>query len=98
VRATTTEITCERCGWIAVVAPASAKKVWDEHVRRNRTCAEEHPVNASTRRSETSPFRAPLCVKGHERAPDGSCPQCRAAARAAQERLERMGRRSLRSR
>jgi hypothetical protein len=55
-------------------------------------------VSASTRRSETSPFRAPLCVKGHERAPDGSCPECRAAARAVQERLARLGRLSLRSR
>jgi len=73
-------IACPRCGWFAEVPPARETAVWAEH-QLDPFCADVEPVRGST-----SPFRAPLCIKGHRRDAFGICWECQSARAASAQR------------
>jgi hypothetical protein len=80
-------IACPRCGWFADVPPSRENAVWAEH-KRDPFCADVEPVRASA-----SPFRAPICIKGHRRDAFGICWEC-AASKASNVQRARTHQRS----
>jgi hypothetical protein len=79
-------IACPRCGWFADVPRNRESAVWAEH-QRDPFCADVEPVTAPP----ASPFRARLCIKGHERDAFGICWECAAAKTNASARSMRAG-------
>jgi hypothetical protein len=64
-------IACPRCGWAARVDPDYEDSVWRTHVA-GTACADARPIKAKN----PSPYRARLCVYGHERDILGLCWTC----------------------
>ncbi len=55
-------IACPRCGWAACVAPEHENSVWQTHLA-GTACVDVIPL----RTKNPSPYRARLCIQGHER-------------------------------
>jgi hypothetical protein len=71
IRPETLVIACPRCGWAACVAQEHENSVWQTHLA-GTACVDVIPL----RTKNPSPYRARLCIQGHERDILGICWTC----------------------